>query len=368
MPTLKVKRRKTAVILGSTLIVVFLVRLILPTVVERFVNARLSESEDYNGSVGDVDISLITGSYSVDDVEITKRDGDIPVPLLSAGSIQFSLLWSALFRGEVVAEIDFYETSLNIVDSDREPKKQTGAQLGWLSILNDLLPLRIERTTVHGGEFHFRNFDTNPPIDVYVSGLELEAVNLTNSRDLSDSLVASIDLEGKVVEGAQLTAKVALDPFAPLPTFDADMKLVNLQLNSIDTFISYYAPFDVEGGQLDLVVELASSEGRIVGYAKPLIEGLDVFEWRADFIEDKDNPFLATWEALLDFGSEIFENNRSDRLAATIPIEGRLDNPDVEVLSAIGSIFENAFIRAYRARFSNDVSLDFDSNIDEVLE
>lgn len=212
---------------------------------------------------------------------------------------------------------------------------------------------------------HFRNFDTSPPIDVYLNALRANASNLTNSRDLADSLVATVELQAKIVNSANLSAVIELAPSELLPTFNAELKLLELPLLKIDPLISNYAPFDVEGGELDLLIELEASNGEINGYVKPLIRDLEIFEWKEDLIEDVDNPFQALWESILELGTDLLRNQSSEQLAMTIPIEGRLDDPDVRVLATIGSLFENAFIRAYQVRFNSDVASDADTSSEE---
>lgn len=142
------KRRKSLVTIAVFIILLIATRAILPTVIQDVINDRLSQSEYYDSRIGDVDLSLIRGSYKIDNVEIIKSNGDVPVPLFSAHSIEFSLLWRALLNGAIVGEIDFYQPVVNVVDSDSESKQQTGEQVSWLGILDGILPLRIDRATI----------------------------------------------------------------------------------------------------------------------------------------------------------------------------------------------------------------------------
>ncbi len=60
--------------------VVVLLRALLPIFLQRYVNRVLDRSEDYEGSVGDVDVALFRGAYTIEAVEIHKRNGRVPVP------------------------------------------------------------------------------------------------------------------------------------------------------------------------------------------------------------------------------------------------------------------------------------------------
>lgn len=350
------KNRRLITITLAIAAVLLLIRASLPVAIQRYVNHQLSQSPDYDSHIGDVDLYLLRGAYRIDDIAINKVEGEIPVPLFAARSVEFSVLWSAILTGEIVSEIDFYEPVINIVDSENPQQQQTGEEGQWFAILDDLVLLRIDRASVHNGELHLRNFDIEPPMDAYISQLNGSAFNLTNSKDLNRELVASIDVTAMVMESGQLTAQIELDPSAQRPSFDIDARIMALPLMKIDSLISTYAPFDVEGGDMDLVLELVADEGELEGYFKPLIHDLDIFEWNEDLIVDGDNPFRALWESLVGLTSELFQNQSKDQVATTIPVSGKIDSFDVGVLATIGNILENAFVRAYEARFNSDGS------------
>ena len=348
------KKRKLLAVLLSLAAVLIIIRAALPIGIQRYVNHQLSQSPNYDSRIGDVDLYLWRGAYRIDDVSINKIEGDIPVPFFAARSVELSILWSALLDGEIVSEIDFYQPVINIVDSKDPQQQQTGEDAQWFAILDDLVLLRIDRATVHDGELHFRNFDIEPPMDAYVSQLNGSAFNLTNSKDVGRELVASVDVEGVVMESASFNVQAELDPSAQLPTFDIDARILALPLMKIDSLISTYAPFDVEAGDMDLVLELSAQEGELEGYFKPLIHDLDIFEWHEDFVVDGDNPFRALWKSLVGLTSELFQNQAKDQVATSIPVSGKIDSFDVGVLATIGNILENAFVQAYEARFNSE--------------
>src|SRR5690606_11678341 len=163
---------------------------------------------------------------------------------------------------------------------------------------------------------------------------------------------------------------VSFDPTPVEPTFDVDLRLLGLPIVSLDSFISAYAPFDVEGGNLDVVAEMEAAEGRLEGYVKPIIHDLDVFKWQEDVERDGDNPLVVVWESFVGFIGEILQNQPTGQLATNVPISGELESPDTSVLVAVGNILRNAFIEAFQANFENTVTLDFaaDESTDESVE
>ena len=124
--------------------------------------------------------------------------------------------------------------------------------------------------------------------------------------------------------------------------------------NLLDT----YAPFDLEAGTLELAAELASDDGHLQGYIKPILHDVTVFSWKGDIVEDEDGFFESIMEAGSALIAEIFENQSKEQIATRIELSGELDNPDTPILPALGAIIENAFINAINGAVEGSVELD----------
>jgi len=338
-------------------VILLALRIALPSLGQRYVNNKLDESPEYAGQVGDIDIALIRGAYSIDDVEIVKTEGTVPVPLFAARKVEFSVLWKALMNGAIVGEAELYEPVINIVDSEDEAKKQTGEDGNWIAIADDLTPLLIDQVIIHDGQLHFQNFDKEPKVDIYLSRIEGVGRNLSNSQALTDSPVGHAEITALAMEESELTVNAAVDSSREEPTFDLNLRLLALPLSNLDNFIKTYAPFDIEAGTIDLVTELAARDGVLEGYVKPIIYNLEVFKWSEDIEKDNDNPIKALWEGLVGLVSELLENQPRDQLASNIPIQGDISNPDTRVLVAVVNILRNAFVEAFQANLDNSISL-----------
>src|SRR5690349_15509623 len=68
-------------------------RLILPWFVQNYVNRTLDRNPLYSGTIGHVEIHLLRGAYSINDVKLSKTTGDVPVPLFSAKRVDFAIQW-----------------------------------------------------------------------------------------------------------------------------------------------------------------------------------------------------------------------------------------------------------------------------------
>lgn len=89
----------------------FGLRIALPQLVQRHVNRVLDEMPEYDGHIGDVDMKLWEGAYEVEDIEIVKTSGKVPVPFFASKVVKFSVEWKALFDGAWVGRLNLNRPS-----------------------------------------------------------------------------------------------------------------------------------------------------------------------------------------------------------------------------------------------------------------
>ena len=353
-------RSKKIIALGLIILVLVGVRVALPTVVKRYANRTLDELEGYSGHITDVDLQLFRGAYQIEGVSIVKTGGKQPVPFFSASEIDLSVQWGALLDGAIVAEIDVRDPKVNFVTATEKPKQQQKQQeqvapaSNWTDVVKDLVPVSINRFSLSNGSIHYRDSSTEPKVNVYLQKLSAEARNLTNSEERSGSLVASFDGRGTAMGSGQLRLRGSVDPYAKEPTFETAFSLSKLDLRQLNPYLRAYANVDVERGTFALDAEFASKNGGFEGYVKPFVEDLDVLRWN----EEGESFPNKLWQGLVEFASELLEDQSKDRAAARVPFKGRFDQPEVGVWSAIGSLLRNAFIEALRRGLEGSVEME----------
>lgn len=334
--------------MGVILVVVFAglvgVRLALPSFVRDYVNRTLDQNRHYDGRIGDVSLHLWRGAYSIEEVRVIKTTGSVPVPFFAAERLDLAIDTPALMQGRLVGHLLMDKPEINFVDADDESESQTGAGGPWLEILRDLYPFQINSTEVRDGKVHFRVFDRDPPVDVYLSGLEGSIDNLTNIHDDVTPMFSTVSAKGTAMDHARFEYEMKLDPFSYRPTYQLAVRLLGLDVTKTNSLARAYGNFDFEHGWFDLVIELDVKEGAVTGYMKPLFRDLTVFDLEKDARED---VLLAFWEALVGLASELFKNQPRDQVATLIPISGHLGNAEADVMATIGNLLRNAFVRAY---------------------
>lgn len=338
--------------LGVLAVVLVGVRLMLPTWVADYLNRRLDRMGEYHGELASVDIHLWRGAYSINALHIDKRTGKVPVPLLKAPRIDLSVSWKELAHGAIVAKAVFVQPELNFVDAKAESGDQSGKGVDWRAQLEGLMPLRLDEVQVRDGRVHFRNFGSNPPVDLEATRVNGVVTHLSNARAASRR-AASFDLSARILGDAPVTAQARFDPLGSLRDFQFAIKVSNVDLRKANDFLQAYAKVDVERGSGDFVMELEATKGRLDGYAKPLFHDVQLFSWKHDIQEQHDNPLRAAWEALAGGLQNIFKNHRENQFATRVEIHGTTESRDISAWDAIAGILHNAFVEAFRPTFES---------------
>lgn len=341
------KRRWRRMVTAFLFLVALIVtaRAMLPGFVRGYVNRTLDRSPLYAGSVGNIQIHLWRGAYSIEDIRIDKTTGNIPVPLFAAKRVDFAVEWNALFHGKVVGRMSMKEPELNFVDSSTEGGTQTGAGGPWLEIIKDLFPFKINRADIRNGSIHLRVFHEKP-MDVYLSEVQASIENLGNINDELEPLVSTVRATGLVMDQARFEFKMSLDPFSYRPTFHMATRFLGLDVTRLNDLALNYGKFDFKRGWLDFVVEVDAKEGQLVGYAKPLFRNIEVFALAEDVRDG--NPVKFLWQAVVGATTSVFKNPSRDQFGTLIPFSGDLTGATTtDMLATIANILRNAFVRAY---------------------
>ncbi|HWE04334.1 MAG TPA: DUF748 domain-containing protein [Tepidisphaeraceae bacterium] len=326
-------------------------RLAMPWAVRSYVNRTLDKSSIYQGKIGDVDIHLWRGGYSIHDIRLVKLTGNVPVPLFSSPRVDLAIQWGALRHGKIVGQFLLERPEINFVDAPNEGQTQTGAGGPWLEIIRELFPFDINSAVITDGSVHFRTYQTPQPVDVYLDHIEASINDLTNVQSETTPLLASIEVHALAMDQAKFQFLAKLDPFSYRPTFHMGLKLTGLDVTKINGLALAYGKFDFKRGFFDLVLEVDSNEGLLTGYVKPLFRDLRVFSLVPDIKEDNVLQFF--WQAIVGGVTQVFRNQPRNQFGTLIPFEGNMNNARPDILSTIGNVLRNAFIRAYLPTLQN---------------
>lgn len=346
--------RKSLKIVLIIVAVLIVVRLILPYVILHYANKNLAHMKGYYGHIDDIDLALIRGAYKIDSIYLNKQDSvsQKQTKFFSASSVDLSVEWRALFHGSIVGELIFERPNLRFTKDKVEPKDVRNDSSSFKKLLDDFMPLQVNRFEILDGTVKYVDENSKPKVDIMMTKMHVVALNLRNSYDSSKLLPAKVIAKASVYEG-ELTFNMNLNPLADKPTFDMNAELQNTNLVLLNDFFKAYAKIDVNKGRFGLYTEVASKEARFTGYVKPVIKDLDVLGKE----DRKDNILQKLWEALAGGVGQIFKNHPEDQVATKIPFEGRLDDPRANIWVTITNILQNAFIHAIQPSIDHQINI-----------
>jgi hypothetical protein len=341
--------RVFGVVLLVLIILVGVGRVILPGFVRDYVNRTLDRNPLYAGSIGEVQIHLWRGAYSIESIRISKVSGNIPVPFFAVKRVDFAIQWDALLHRKIVGRVLMEEPELNFVDAPTDEEKQTGGGGPWLQMIRDLFPFKINSALIKNGSIHFRAYKGETPVDVYLSQVQGAIDNLGNIRDETNPLVSTVQGTAVAMDHAKLEFKMTLDPFSYRPTFHMTLRLLGLDVTRLNELAVAYGKFDFKRGWFDLVIETDAKNGQLTGYVKPLFRNLKMFSLTEDLKEDNVLQFF--WQALLGAATSVLKNQPRDQFGTLIPFSADVSQAtNIDILTTVGNILRNAFVRAYLPR------------------
>lgn len=357
------RSRKVLIALGVLLVVLVAARVALPYVVKDYVNDKLAALDSYDGHVDDIDIHLWRGAYSIDGIEIVKTGAARPVPFFKAKTIDFSVEWHSLVRGSIVSEAQFIAPEINLVQAESKQGSQLGSEVNWNRRLEELFPFKFNTIQVVDGTVRFLapGISTKDALTArHVSG---SVTNLTNVLETGKETFADFKITADVLDGAPARVNGSVDAFASDPTFDVNMEVKKVKLPDVNPWLREYIKADAEAGDFELYMELAAADNRFTGYAKPILQNVDIYRSG----EPEKNPLKRVWEGFLDFAANVLENPDAEQVAARIPFKGTIENPDTNLFATIASVLRNAFVSAFARSLEGSITLrDVKKNLKDV--
>jgi hypothetical protein len=347
------RKRQTLIVLVALIVLLVAARIALPFVVEDYVNDKLASLDTYDGHIGDIDIHLWRGAYSIDDIEIVKKGASRPVPFFRTANLDLSVEWRSLFRGSIVSEASFDRPQVNLVQGRSDADSQLGDEENWNARLEELFPFRFNTIEVNDGTVRFLAPGIQTRDAITARRVYGHVSNLTNVLDTGKETFADFRITAEVLEGAPAVVAGSVNAFASQPTFDVNLEVKKVELPQVNPWLREFIKADAEAGKFELYLELAAAEGKFKGYAKPILQDVDIYRSN----EEEASALKRVWEGILDFAANVLENPDAEQVAARIPFTGTIKDPETSLFATIASVLRNAFISAFARSLEGSITL-----------
>lgn len=348
------RRDKILLIVGVTLTMLIAIRAALPYAIEGFINRQLAAVEGYDGHVQDVDLGIWRGAAAVEGVRIVRTTGERRnEPFFDCDRIEVSIEWKSLLAGSLVAEGDVIRPVLNLVQAKKEEAQQLGTETKWPAFLADYYPFDVNTFRVHDGTVRLRTPQIPAEHALVARNVQAILSNLTNVVDSGTESFAQFELSAAVLGDAPLRINGSLNPLAHQPTFDVNFQLESVELKELNPWLRQYAKADAQAGTFQLYMEIAAADGAFQGYAKPLMQDVDIYG-----SEERDESLLRkAWEGIIELATNIVENEDEDQVGARVPFSGTIQDPDANIWQTIASVLRNAFVSAFTRSLEGSISI-----------
>jgi hypothetical protein len=311
-----------------------------------------------------VRVSLRDLSYEIDDLRIEKRAAEGKrLPFFEARRIRLGLLGREILRGHLVGRVDLDAPKLNLVQAsdtegpgeaakpgdDEAAKKNPRAHAAGQEVqetptlgrkLSELTPFLLDRVQVRRGEVLW--VDAREPEHPALRFHEIEATleNFASRPALSRGEPTVLAARGVLQRSGRISMFATADPLAKKLTFAGQGRIEGLALAEIGDLIGAKSDVAPDKGTLDMSLRFRAEDGRLSGGIRPILRGAGTRAAKPG-LGPKLKSFLA------DASLNIFKDDVPGRhaVATTIPIEGRVDDPNLQLVPTILGVVRNAFVR-----------------------
>lgn len=333
------------------LIVLIIGRLLLPYFLKRYVNKTLDDIPGYTGYVEDIDVALLRGAYVLKGLILKKVSRITETPILDFEKSDISIEWRSLWKGRIVSEIILHNPKFNYVTEDQGSETEANVD-DWTKALKELVPIDINHLAVHNGSAIFAKLNADPPIELFLNEIQLEATNLSNVVNEDLTLPSNLYATAVSIGGGAVTLDGDFNLLKKIPDVDINFELQKADVTALNDLISNVAGVDFESGTFELYSEVAIADGYLKGYLKPMFINTKLLG------EDDKGFFEKLWEGFVGVFKFLLKNKGADTLATRAPIEGDLNDLDTGLFTTILNIFKNGWISAFSGEVDENIEFE----------
>ncbi|MFL5305118.1 MAG: DUF748 domain-containing protein [Polyangia bacterium] len=346
------------------LAIVVVIRLILDPIAAHYTRKGLNSSETMRGDFDHLHVTVFPPGYEIHQLKIDERvDKGWKHPLLYAERVKTGLDMSSLLHGRIAAHARIDEPKIIFTVREKAEKKQAATGAPDLApMLRKVLPARVDRIDIHDGEFLFRDLVMDNQPEIWVHEIEVAVENLATRRKLSGGEPVTISASAKLGRSGDVSMFVSANPFARPLAFAGQVEERGWRVAELYDLVQPATKLQTPKGTFDVFVEFKSRDGRISGGVKPVLKNVEVKP-----TEGGIGNRLKAW--LADKTLNLFSDRvpGRDAVATVIPIEGKLDAPDVQLWPTILGVIRNSFVEGMSSSF-RDVPPDKAENKQGVLD
>ncbi|MEW6720792.1 MAG: DUF748 domain-containing protein [Thermodesulfobacteriota bacterium] len=200
------------------------------------------------------------------------------------------------------------------------------------------VPVRIDAVTLQGGDVNFSDRYVKPN---YSANL-VEIGGRVSGLSSDESMLADVDLRGKLQNSAPLEIRGKINPLAKDLFLDLKVDFRDMDLSPLTPYSGRYAGYAIEKGKLTLNLAYHIEK-------RKLDAGNKVFIDQFTFGEAVDSPEATKLPVRL---AVALLKDRRGEIRLDIPVTGRIDDPKFSVWRIVWQVVGNLLAKAATAPFA----------------
>jgi uncharacterized protein DUF748 len=348
-----VKHRKlliTGIVLVAVLVVI---RVLLDPIATYYTRKTLHDADGIDGDVGHVHISLFPPGYDVHVVKVIQiPGGNWKEPLFFAERAKVRVDWRELLHGRVSASLRVDDPKIiveKVAPSPKEAAEKKKTEIPDVrAALEQIMPARVSRIEIRNGEFLFQDLTEPRHPEFWIHDLEVAVENLATRTKLAHGEPATVSGSAKLGRSGDITMFVSAAPFTKTLDVAGNVALRGWKLAELYDIEEPAAGLQTPKGTLDVFIEFKIRNNYISGGVKPVLKNVEVKPTKSTI-----GNRLKAW--LADTALHLFSDRVPDRnaVATVVPIEGRLDDPKIEIWPTVLGVVRNAFVQGVSSGFTH---------------
>jgi hypothetical protein len=342
-------RRRLGIGVLALLALAVALRLTAPLLVAALVPRLAARIPGLHAEVDSVQLSLLAGGCRLRDLSFTRIDPDgFQRVRGDLRRVDISWSWRELLSRRIHGDIRIDGARMTILPSPKEAapiaemQEQAHAVVGELrgALCRGLtLPFAttIGRLEIQDAVVDWRRQGGRN--EIILSDIAFVAEGLSNEQAHAP---APFTCELRLDSGGRLTAKGAVDIFAPEASLDADAELRHIPIEPIKDVVTSIVGIDIATGRLDVTATVSVRDGAFTGRVTPLVHDLHVGETGKGLLRGTLRSAAAQ--------TAVTGLERSQlHVGAEVPVQGRLDDPNLDLERAARQALKDSFLRGSNA-------------------
>lgn len=357
------RSRRLSIGLAIVILVAIAVRLTLDPLATWRTRRVLAGLPGMQARFSKVEVKLLDLSYAIRDLRIEKRTGGgAALPFFQVAEARFGLLVRELVHGHVVARIDLDRPKLNLIQADdrkgpgEAAKPGAGAEVAARSAgrpgqevhetpalgkkLEELAPFLLDRVQVRNGEVLWVDAREPEKPRLWFHAIQATLENFATRPALSRGEPTVLAARGTLQKSGRASFFATADPLAKKLTFAGQGRVEGFQLAELGELLGSKEDVVPEKGVADVSIRFRAVDGQLTGGVRPILKD-------ASTRAGKPGLGAKLKSALADASLKIFKDDVPGReaVATTIPIVGRVDDPQMQLVPTLLGVVRNAFVR-----------------------